>query len=296
VAFSVDLTAEENLDDGYALAVLEAARSTVKPLAVLANIATTVDPAQAAAIRAGGVPVLHGTETGLRAVGHLLNRADRLEWPARQGRLSHPVESPAMDPSALLDHYGIRTSRTIEVGGVKEAVDAADVIGYPVVLKTAGTDHKSDVAGVVLGIEDQPHLARVYEDMSRRLGPAATVSEQVAPGVEIALGMVTDPQFGPVVLVSAGGTLIEVLRDRVALLPPVDTFRATKAIERLDAARLLAGHRGTAPANMPALAEAVARFSELVVDTSGFYSSIDLNPIIVGPDSAVAVDLLFELT
>jgi hypothetical protein len=97
-----------------------------------------------------------------------------------------------------------------------------------------------------------------------------------------------------VVLVSAGGTLIEMLRDRVALLPPVDRFRATRAIERLAVAKLLSGYRGSAPADVSALAEVVARFSELVADTAGIFASVDLNPVIVGPDSAVAVDFLFQ--
>jgi acyl-CoA synthetase (NDP forming) len=293
VAFSVDLTAEENPDDGYGSAVLDAAKTTDKPFAVLANIATTVDPAQADVIRAGGIPVLQGTETGLRAIGHLLDRAERLEWPAQQERLSPPWPGPTGD-HALLGHYGIPTPRTIGAIDVDEVLEAARIIGYPVVLKTTAAAHKTEVGGVVVGIEGAEHLAVAYEDMSRRLGPEVAVSQQIPAGVEIALGMVDDPQFGPVVLVSAGGTLIEMLRDRVALLPPVDRFRATRAIERLAVVKLLSGYRGSAPADVSALAEVVARFSELVADTAGIFASVDLNPVIVGPDSAVAVDFLFQ--
>jgi hypothetical protein len=161
-------------------------------------------------------------------------------------------------------------------------------------LKTTGATHKTDVGGVLIGIETPEQLTRAHEEMSLRLGSEVTVSQQIPPGVEIALGMVHDPQFGPVVLVSAGGTLIETLRDRVALLPPVDPFRAKRAIERLVVAELLSGHRGSAPSDVASLAEVVARFSELVADTAGVFTSIDLNPVIVGPDSAVAVDYLFQ--
>ena len=292
VAFSVDLTAEERREDAYGVAALEAAGGTDKPLAVLANISTTVDGAQARAVRGGGVPVLHGTETGLRAIGHLLDRADRSAWPPPAPRLTRPRPADVEDPFELLDRYGIPTAGTIVVGSREEAVRAAGTLGYPVVLKTGGADHKTDVGGVVLDISDEALLMSAYEDMAVRLGPVATVSEQVEAGVEVGLGMVTDPQFGPVVLISAGGTLIEVLSDRVALLPPVDVFRAERGIDRLAMGKVLRGHRRRVPANFDALSEVVARFSELAADLAGVLSSMDLNPVIVGPASAVAVDVL----
>jgi acyl-CoA synthetase (NDP forming) len=294
VAFSVDLTAEEGPDDTYAGAVLEVAERTEKPITVLTHLATTVDSEQASRIRAGGVPVLHGTETGLRAVAHLIARAERLAWPPQEPRLTNPDSVTENSPTSLLDRYGIPTATGFEVSDLAEVTEAATKIGFPVVLKTMASDHKSDIDGVVLGIEDETGLVRAYQEMAARLGPTATVSEQIAPGVEIGVGMVVDPQFGQVVLVSAGGTLIELLRDRVALLPPVDGFRAMRAIERLSVRPMLSGHRGSRPADIEALADLVVRFSELAVDVSETFSSIDLNPVIVGPDSAIAVDFLFE--
>jgi hypothetical protein len=97
-----------------------------------------------------------------------------------------------------------------------------------------------------------------------------------------------------VVIVAAGGTLIEVLVDRVGLLAPVDVFRAKKAIERLAISRLLNGTRGSAPADVDALAEVITRFSELAVDSTGVIGSIDLNPVVVGPEGAIAVDVLIK--
>jgi len=292
VAFSVDLTVEERSEDAYAVAVLEAAATTDKPIAVLANISTTVDQAQARAVRGGGVPVLHGTETGLRAIGHLLDRADRSAWPPPAPRLTNPGPARLDDPFELLDRYGIPTAKTVVVGTGEEAVQAARTLGFPVVLKTGGADHRTDVGGVVLNIGDETLLLSAYEDMAVRLGPMATVSEQIEASVEVGLGMVTDPQFGPVVLISAGGTLIEVLSDRVALLPPVDVFRAERAVDRLAMGKALRGHRRRVPPNFDALFDVVARFSELAADFAGVISTMDLNPVIVGPASAVAVDVL----
>jgi hypothetical protein len=106
--------------------------------------------------------------------------------------------------------------------------------------------------------------------------------------------MVTDPQFGPIVLVSAGGTLIELMTDRIAMLPPVDVFRVTRAVGGLRIAGLLQGRRGAPASDITAFAEVVVRFSELVVDMCDSIESMDLNPVIVGPDSAVAVDLMIK--
>jgi succinyl-CoA synthetase beta subunit len=223
-----------------------------------------------------------------------MGRGDRLAWPPHEPRLTTQESVTEITPVSLLDRYRIPTANNIEASEVDAATAAAAKIGYPVVLKTRASDHKSDVGGVVLGIADESDLARAYQEMTSRLGPTVTVSQQIEPGVEIGLGMVVDPQFGPVVLVSAGGTLIELLRDRVALIPPVDGFRASRAIERLSVSPMLRGNRGSGPADVDALIDVVVRFSEMAVDVSKRFSSIDLNPVIVGPTSAVTVDFLFE--
>lgn len=290
VAFSVDLTAEDNIDDAYGACALEAAAHTDKPVVVLANVSTTVDQRQAEVVRAGGVPVLQGTETGLRAIRHLIQRADRLVMAAPEPRRTTPFDG--LDTTGLLDHYGIATARTVAVDDVDGAITAAKSLGYPVVLKTTASDHKSDVGGVVVGIGDETALTGAYTDMAGRLGPETTISEQIGPGIEIGLGMVTDPQFGPVVLVSAGGTLIELLRDRVALLPPVDGLRAGRAISRLAVSEVLGGVRGSSAVDIDSLVDMIVRFSELAADAAGKLTSIDLNPVIVTRAGAIAVDVL----
>ena len=94
--------------------------------------------------------------------------------------------------------------------------------------------------------------------MSSRLGPAVTVQEMVEPGVEMALGVAQDSQFGPLVMVAAGGVLIETFGDRRLALPPLDEARASRLIDRLDARPLLDGVRGAPPADVAALATALA--------------------------------------
>ena len=171
---------------------------------------------------------------------------------------------------------------------------AASRVGWPVVLKTAapGIVHKSDVGGVVLGLDGPEELAAAYADLAGRLGPRVLVAAMAGPGVELALGVVHDDQFGPLVMVAAGGVLIEVLGDRRFALPPVDRRRALAMLDRLAVRRLLDGVRGAPPADRDAVADAVVNLSTLAVDLGPSLAALDVNPLIAGPDGCVAVDAL----
>lgn len=297
LAFCVDLTTEDDPDQAYSTAAIEAHHATGKPVMVIANLTSSVDPDQADRLRRAGVPVLEGTETALRAVGHLFDRLTRADELASLPRLTepgHPSSGIGDQMAALrvLKRYGIEVSALIEVTGETEALAAADAIGYPVVLKTRGHAHKTDIGGVVVGLADPETLVASYRRMSGDLGPDMLVCEQVPTGVELALGMVNDPLFGPVVVISAGGVLIEMLDDRVTLLPPVDPGRARRALDRLRLRPLLYGHRGSPPVDLDHLSEAISRFSELAIDAGETVGSIDVNPLIAGEGGPVAVDAL----
>jgi len=147
---------------------------------------------------------------------------------------------------------------------------------------------------VVLNLADREILAAAYREMSSRLGPAVTVQEMVEPGVEVALGVVRDPQFGPLVMIAAGGVLIETFHDRRLALPPLDESHASRLIAGPGIRPLLAGVRGAPPADIAALAAALSRFSLLAHDLGDLIGALDVNPLIAGPDGCVAVDALIE--
>ena len=112
------------------------------------------------------------------------------------------------------------------------------------------------------------------------------------PGVELGLGVVRDAQFGPLVMVAAGGVLIEVLGDRRFALPPIDEPRATAMLDRLPCGPLLDGVRGSPAADLASIAGALVRLSVLAEDLGDHLDALDVNPLICGPDGCVAVDAL----
>jgi hypothetical protein len=152
--------------------------------------------------------------------------------------------------------------------------------------------HKSDIGGVKRGIDDAPSLEDAYADLQRRLGPEVTVAPMAPPGVEIALGIVRDPQFGPLVLVGAGGVLVEVLGDRRLATPPLDEQRARAMVDRLEVRPLLDGVRGLPTADVDALVRAIVGLSWIALDLGEYFDALDANPVICGPNGCVAVDAL----
>jgi acyl-CoA synthetase (NDP forming) len=312
VALAVDLVPEFDGDDAYQQAVLAAHAATSKPVAVLANVPSAIDPAAAATLRAAGVPVLEGARTGLLALRHLLDHAGSQapdqapdgEHPAplpgdpdRRSRWRAALAAGELDGAASLDllrDYGIPAVRGRAAATRAAAVAAADALGYPVVLKTdqPGVAHKSDAGGVVLGLADAAAVGAAYDRLAGRLGPRVLVCETAAPGVELALGLTRDPALGPLLVVGAGGVLVELLADRVVALPPVGHAGALRLLRRLRAAALLAGARGQPPADSGAIARAITGLSALATELGEALAALDINPLICGPAGAVAVDAL----
>jgi len=304
VTFGVDLTAEEDPAEGYLDVILEAAASSPIPFAILSNLASGVDPVQAAAAQAAGIPVLHGTQSGLVALGHLLTRANRRPdgplpvGPALEAvekwrtRLSAGVPLDVAEAMELLAAYGIPVVPTRVVESADAAMTEADGLGYPVAVKAASVDHKTDVDGVRLGLANSHEVEESYRDLAARLGPTVMVQPMAPSGDEVALGIVNDVQFGPLVVVAAGGTLVEVLADRVMAVPAVGPDAAARLVDRLKVARLLAGVRARPPADRTSLHDVISRVSLLARDLGGLLEGLDINPLIVHPDGAVAVDAL----
>jgi acetate---CoA ligase (ADP-forming) len=306
-AYVVDLHSDR-AERGHAWAAERVWASTQKPFAVVCGVTSAIQESAAARLRSSGIPVLEDVTSGLRAFLHLFERRD-----ARRLSSQEPPDPPPRETVRrwretliagedlgearaleMLADYGVSVARTTAATDIEGVLAAARRLGYPVALKTAAASHKTELGGVTLGIRDEDGLAAAYREMSSRLGPYVTVQEMVEPGVEMALGVVHDPQFGPLVMVAAGGVLIETLGDRRLALPPLDEARASKLIDRLDVRPLLDGVRGAPPADVNSLARALSRLSLLAGDLGDLIGALDVNPVIVGPRGCMAVDALVE--
>src|SRR6266851_1443776 len=312
VALAVDLVPELDGDTAYQLAVLDAAERTDKAVVVMSNLPSGLDREAAALLRGRGIPVLEGLRTGLLALQHLLAHQARLAGPRpatparpaagvrdltrlnRAKKLLSEGRLTGAAQLALLREYGIPAASAERVSNAGGALAAAARIGYPVVLKTdeAGIAHKSDAGGVILGLGSDTELAAAYADLAARLGPAALVCETVPRGTELALGIARDPDLGPLIVVGAGGILVELIADRAVALPPLSEEQAAGLLAELKVGKFLAGARGAAPADLGAIARAITGLAELASEFGQHIDALDINPLICGPDGAIAADAL----
>ncbi|WP_373535864.1 bifunctional acetate--CoA ligase family protein/GNAT family N-acetyltransferase [Microcoleus sp.] len=199
----------------------------------------------------------------------------------------------------LLSAYGIPTIPTSIATSDREAVEIADRLGYPVVLKlhSETITHKTDVGGVQLNLGDAKAVISAFEAIAQRvraIDPAAFLGVTVQPmvrleGYELILGSSIDPQFGPVMLFGSGGQLVEVFQDRALALPPLNTTLARRMMEQTRIYKALQGVRGRSAIDLEKLEQLLVRFSQLIVEQPQI-AEIDINPLLVSPEGAIALD------
>lgn len=251
--------------------------------------------------------------------------------------LQHPAPAPAMPPplalpdavlatlsgaagtlpeheaKALLTACGVEMAPAQLVTQRARLADAATAIGFPLAVKiqSAAIAHKTEAGGVRLGIADMPALEAAYDtvlaNVARHMPDApidgVLLERMAAPGVEMIIGTIRDPTFGPIVSVGAGGVMTELFRDVAYALAPLDEAAAVALIGTLRSARLLHGWRGAPAADLPALARLVSLVSRIAAAGQATICELELNPVIVhpaGPGSSdggcTVVDALLALS
>lgn len=253
-----------------------------------------------------GVHVASSLSDGLIALSGVIKRAQFL-----RKRAAAPLASPQVPPPLWPDEKrrvltefeskqcladaGLPITREALARSADEAVAAARRIGFPVALKVQSSDlmHKSDVGGLRLGLTGEEEVRHVYQKLLSEVSgrePSAVidgvlVSEMVSDGVEVLVGMKRDPGFGPVVIVSPGGVLVELFEGASQIhLTPVTEADAESMIQRsAPIGKLLAGFRGRPPADRTALVNFIVDFARFVEGLSDDIGAIDLNPVMVLP-------------
>ena len=206
----------------------------------------------------------------------------------------------------IMEAYGLRIPRSVLAKTADEAVSAAEAIGYPVVMKIASPDilHKSDIGGVRLNVRDAEQVRDLFDLLiyraQRYMADAriwgVLVQEMVSRGKEVIIGVNRDPQFGPLLMFGLGGIYVEVLKDVTFRIAPVSRQEAAEMIDEIRSYHLLRGVRGEKPSDLKAIADAILRISQLVMDFPEIVE-MDINPLMVheAGKGAVAVDMRFVL-
>jgi acyl-CoA synthetase (NDP forming)/GNAT superfamily N-acetyltransferase len=218
-----------------------------------------------------------------------------------EGALESPAAGGWMDTdaaAALLHCYAVPIVESLRVHDPTTAVIAAEKYGYPVAVKSAGGHivHRSDVGAVAVGLASGDAVRAAVSRIHAAVGHDCPliVQPMLREGVEIAVGVTQDPTVGPLLMVGIGGVATDLLADRVFALPPISRARAHKLVRSLRSSALLFGYRQTPPADVDALVELILRVSALAQDIPQV-RELDLNPVLAGPNGAVAVDVKVRL-
>jgi acyl-CoA synthetase (NDP forming) len=198
----------------------------------------------------------------------------------------------------MLAEYDLDVTREQLCKTIDEAIEAANTIGYPVVLKIVSPDvvHKSDSGGVAVGIADDDALRKAYGKMistynaqfSAETLKGISVQEMVS-GEEVIIGAVKDPQFGHMLMVGIGGVFVEVFKDVAYRLAPIDAREAEEMLKELKGYKMLTGYRGKDPVNIEKLCQSLVNVSR-ALEALPEIKEMDLNPIFVSDKRAVVAD------
>ena len=282
-----------------------------KPVLFVMTPGPAADPARAELI-ARGLPFTDSLEDAVRAIaGWRWHGAWRppiaASRPADLARVTLPHYAGPMsqpDIEALLAAYQLPVAPQEVCLDAHDAIVAAGRIGYPVALKAIGTGivHKTEANGVVLGLADEAALKTAIADLQDRFGTgleALLVQRMTKGDCELILGIVRDAQFGPMMVIGAGGILVELLHDVVMAPAPLSADAAAALLGRLRVSAVLRGLRGRPTLDLAAVVDVIVNLSWLADDHRDRLAELDINPLIVSRIGCTIVDaraLLLEVT
>lgn len=272
-----------------------------KPVVIALLGSTLVEKAHSA-FEHLDIPTYPFPERAASALSALFKQAQFLD--NRRLTIDHSVQRPSSIVDQPLDDllgvYGIPTVPIKLAHNEFEALTIAEELGYPIVMKIASPDilHKSDVGGVVLNIQDTSSLQFAYAQIIERVKRAKPdarvdgihIQKQVPEGQEVIVGMVRDPQFGPLIMFGSGGVEVEGLKDVAFGLAPLNQAEAEEMIRKTWAGRKLKGFRNIPPADEESVVDVLIKLSWLALENESL-EEVEINPLRVMEKGAVAVDV-----
>jgi acyl-CoA synthetase (NDP forming) len=302
--------------------LIDVAKTTDKPIFVVWGSPPGTDDTYYKRMLDGGLPVFRTFGNCVKAVRSYIdywkfaNRYDSAfddapVKPLPAAKRARAIIEQAEPGEALSEHlskqllatYGIKSSRDVLVETPAAAVKAAASLGYPVVMKVSSPDllHKSDLGLVRVGVASAKDVRTAFTELmakAKRAGgknariEGVLVCEMVSGGVETVVGVSQDALFGPVVMAGLGGIFVEVLEDVTFRVPPFHRDEAERMLRELAGFKMLEGVRGAKPADIDALVDVIMKVSRLALDLSDEIAELDINPLVVRPRGAVALDAL----
>jgi len=253
------------------------------------------------------IPTYTFPEQAASALGILARRAEYLKTSdntkAQGGVLAAGEGDESTfykSPEELVTAYGIPTAPMKLAHNVREVLKIGKELGFPIVMKIASPDilHKSDVGGVVLNIKSETVLKHRFRQLMQRVKTAMPdaqiegvhLQRQIPEGQEVIVGMVRDPQFGPLIMFGSGGVEVEGIKDVAFALGPLTQTEAEAMIRKTWAGRKLDGYRNILPADKSAVVDTLIKLSHLANEHPEF-AEIEINPLRVLSKSVVAIDV-----
>ncbi len=281
---------------------VRAAQKTGTKAAVLATFSDTITESVAARLMRAGVALLAGIETGLAGIQAAVDVGEAWHRPPsppllpkydRRQECSETVLDES-ESKRFLSRFGVPVPEARVVSSAGEAAEAADNLGYPIVVKALGVAHKTEVGGVRLGLGGADEVSDAVLEMSN-LSKSFLVEKMIAGVVaELIIGVARDEQFGPCLLIGGGGILVELMKDSTSLLLPTTRQQVLHALGQLKCAPLLNGFRGRPPADLNAATDVILAVAAMVENDPSAIMELDINPLMVLPEGqgAVAADAL----
>jgi acetyl-CoA synthetase len=273
--------------------------------AVLATFSDTISESVAERLMKDGVAMLAGIDTGIAGIQAAVEVGDAWSRPPSPPLLEsvdHKQDSPVkvlneVESKDLLTRCGVPVPSSSVSHNAEEAVAAAGELGYPVVVKTLGVAHKTEVGGVRLNLGSADEVSAAVMEISA-LSDSYFVEKMVEGVVaELIVGVARDEQFGPYLLVGGGGIMVEMMKDTTSLLLPTTKQQVLHALGQLRCAPLFKGFRGAPPADLNAAADAILAVAGMVEDDPSSIIELDINPLMLLAEGqgVVAADAFISL-
>jgi acetyl-CoA synthetase len=284
---------------------VRAAQDTGTKAAIMATFADTISEPVAERLMQDGVAMLAGIDAGLAGIKAAVDIGTAWKEPVSPLLLGTSTvggdvqvrELDEAEAKAILSNIGIQVPKGKVVSNIEEAIATAEKLGYPVVVKSTGTAHKTELGGVKIDLHNADEVASAVEDCSQFSGTFLVEKMITGAVAELIVGIARDEQFGPFLLLGGGGILVELMKDSTSLLLPASREMVLHSLEGLNCSSLFHGFRGAPVADLEAAAAAILALANWVESEPDAIHELDINPLLLLPEGegAVAADAYISL-